>query len=153
MIHFIARCTERPPQVVEMIQDLQGLYKEDGLRPPTTEREITSAVLNGWGYASDPAAPGPCHAQSHCDPSGNTQPTLDMPHSHNDIKHMPQSHNSNSHSVKLISKSLPANQLCNIICHKLHIHRDTSIQDTIILRQQLRKEKLALARIKRAETY
>ena len=78
---------------------------------------------------------------------------LDMPHSHNDIKHMPQSHNSNSHSVKLISKSLPANQLCNIICHKLHIHRDTSIQDTIILRQQLRKEKLALARIKRAETY
>ena len=109
-------------------------------------------LLNGWGYKSDSTLDltvSP-HAQSQCPPSLEAQ---SKPHTYASLSDSKYNsiHTRNSHIVTLVEKSLPANQLCNIICQK-HTHRDSNIQDIIVLRQQLRKEKLTLARMKRAET-
>ena len=36
-----------------MIRDLQKMYEDDNLTQPSSETEVTSAVLNGWGYKMD----------------------------------------------------------------------------------------------------
>ena len=101
--HFILRCPHRYPQTDRMIADLQKMYMADGKNPPSNCHELTSAVLNGWGYCSGNHT-GPCSQITNIDKI-----------------------------ISLTSKSLPANQLCNTVAHHLHIHRDEELNHKLLL--------------------
>jgi hypothetical protein len=101
--HFITECEHRPPSIYSKIQDLQQMYTYEDLRPPTTKEEITSAVLNGWGYSCNKGYTGGTKNRA-------TFATI----------------------TKLEEKLIPANQLCNIICYHLHVNRDNIIQEKLL---------------------
>jgi exonuclease III len=50
--HFLTGCKVSQPIHDEKITKLQHIYTQQGLTPPITDHELTSAILNGWGYAS-----------------------------------------------------------------------------------------------------
>jgi hypothetical protein len=114
-----------------------------------------------------------CNSQynSQCDPQyvpgqpslgsdhivrGNTSSSTVPSHSSSHPKptHAPTTHASNVLSfatatnsiVTLKANATPANQLCNIICYRLHFHRDIRI-NTLLLRRQQSPQKVG--RIKR----
>ena len=101
--HFLLRCPKRCPQTDLMIKDLQNMYAAENIKPPHSQHEITSAILNGWGYCSESHF-GPCNC---IDKIG---------------------------IVSLNKKSIPANQLCNTICHHLHTFHNQQI-NTLLLRR------------------
>jgi hypothetical protein len=54
--HFLIRCELSQPIHQEKIAKLQLIYKRQGLTHPITHHELTSAILNGWGYAKQEGA-------------------------------------------------------------------------------------------------
>ena len=54
--HFLTGCKISQPVHEEKITQLQHVYAQQGLMPPITDHELTSAILNGWGYASKEGA-------------------------------------------------------------------------------------------------
>ena len=116
MIHFITSCEKRPNDTDNMIRDLQKMYEDDNLTPPSSETEVTSAVLNGWGYKMDYIKLNSSHK------SGNHKVISHINHSHKKHSHFKYSHKSpRVESLKAMKK--PAVLLCNSICHKLHRNR------------------------------
>ena len=51
--HFLAKCSILHPNVNRAISDLQNMYKLESKDPPTSAKEICSAILNGGAYAPD----------------------------------------------------------------------------------------------------
>ena len=54
--HFLTGCKVSQPVHEEKITQLQHVYAQQRLTPPTTDHELTSAILNGWGYANQEGA-------------------------------------------------------------------------------------------------
>ena len=50
--HMLIRCSHSRHLSDPKIELLRKIYVEQGCRPPGTEPEITSAILNGWAYSS-----------------------------------------------------------------------------------------------------
>ena len=98
--HFLLRCPKRY-QSSSMLRDLQCMYEADGRRPPTSHHELTSAILNGWGYCMGGHV-GFCSQDSSCN------------------------------IIKLNEKGTPANQLCNTICHHMHVNRDHKLNSLLM---------------------
>ena len=115
VVHFITRCPKRQPSIQDMIKDLQKLYHEEDLRAPASNDEITSAVLNGWGYRREALV-----KLGGDSGSGVSSSILSLAIS------------SSSLVVALSNKTIPANQLCNSICLRLHINRD-NIWNSILM--------------------
>ena len=117
VVHFITACKHRCPRSVSMITDLQDFYRQDNARPPSTPEEVSSAVLNGWGYRGGPVA---SMSSFSVDNLSLNSSSLNL--------------NSCSTIIALKSKIIPANQLCNTICHRLHVHRDQIYNDILLQR-------------------
>lgn len=97
--HFLIRCPKLQRERDSRLEKVCQIYKEESLKPPATDVEKCSAVLNGWGYRSDLI---------------NTDLII-LKHKHSIIK---------------------ANQLSNLLCHKLHVLRDILINDTYLLAEE-----------------
>ncbi len=65
VIHFTTRCMANSGTIGDGVVDLQEMYSDDRQDPPLTPMEVCSAILNGWGYRTDPGTvpnPGPACA-------------------------------------------------------------------------------------------
>ena len=51
--HMVARCPSLAEVRSEKIKELCSMYIEEGLQPPTSTTELTSAILNGAAYRRD----------------------------------------------------------------------------------------------------
>ena len=53
MEHFLISCSRLAEARSDKIEALQDMYAAEGIRPPTSVAEITSAILNGSAYKID----------------------------------------------------------------------------------------------------
>ena len=117
--HFLCRCSALQKERVTRIKDLKTLYQEEGLLEPTTDEEMTSAILNGGAFE---ISVGSQHSEN-CNCNCSKQ---------NVCKHKSNNSASNTYIVMLTEHHIVANQLCNLICHRLHIQRDTVLSDILL---------------------
>ncbi len=101
VIHFLASCPRLSDIRDPAVRDLKRLYTESGLEPPVSATEICSAIINGGGYRRDE------------DGSRHIISLISASHG--------QNYSYISQKKNVIKK---ANQLCNYLCHKLHMARD-----------------------------
>ncbi len=101
--HLVTRCPALTETRVERVNEIRHIYSEEGLQPPTTTTEVTSAILNGGAYRRD-AAQETNNRHDTC----NTQlSNLD------DSKH-----------VRLTENVLRANIAASKLCLQLQTQRD-----------------------------
>ena len=55
IVHMLVKCKNTQHISSPKIDTLRHIYTEQGCRPPLSEIEVTSAILNGWAYKSDNA--------------------------------------------------------------------------------------------------
>ena len=134
--HFVVSCPKLEHVRQSKITDLVQMYKDEGLRPPQSVLEITSAVLNGDAYFPDM---GLARVPSSVSPSNRippNPPTHDLS-SPSPCQLFPSSQNKtlktqSRYTISLSSNITPASQLASLICQKLHIARDLYINDLLL---------------------
>ncbi len=102
IVHMLLKCKSTRQIANPKIDILTRIYLEQGCRPPTTEIEITSAILNGWAYKR-----------------GNTS-ALSL---NQTVSGEPQL--SQETELKLWDNACI---LCSSLCLKLHKFRETAIE-------------------------
>ncbi len=189
VVHFLTSCPALGTMSEGKIYDLQQMYASEGLPPPGTPEEVTSAILNGWGYvrgsqqsslvdfhvSSPPVGSGSEHGLFPVDPVSTGVVYVNSHHGEGGPRSGPVPQLSDDHlvptlgcrPVKQYSPSIlltkvtvlkitklctdnvyrtlnvvplkqnciPANQLCNTICHQRHLKRD-SVYNLLLLQQQ-----------------
>ncbi len=149
--HFLLQCPATENEVRPLIIDLQTLYSADGLPVPTTESELTSAILNGWSYTPDtiltqehslPTSTScpqtPTHNTTNTPPlpSNTAPPTANSRDKVGSQRGTTATHSliptAGAVSLKPKGNLTPANQLSNNICHRLLIARDHAINEHLL---------------------
>ena len=125
--HMVVSCKELKQVRLDILEILQNLYHADNTPPPVSEEEVCSAVLNGWGYKR--------HKPNTDFSLLSTQHQID---SSNDFDFSDSFRRSFSNDFSYTTFTLHtdfivlrnelfvkrANNLANILCHKLSKERD-----------------------------
>ncbi len=154
MKHFLLDCPNLDETRGTKIKDMQSMYKQEGVEPPTSAGEIISAILNASGYRVDQwkdvttqyiSAQSP-NEDSHIEPSNHSQEERTKKSREQlqpDVKKSTknkergstnvQRAQSSSSSVRSLKEHvLPANRLMSAFCHQLYIERDIQINQVLL---------------------